>query len=188
MRKEGKEENDLSHMNYEQRESFKNEYVYMYSRYNIHWKYSITLTFKYPVSDEKFELSRIVNDFISILSSRVFGKRSNKRIRMIPFKETHQSGHHHLHITMEDVESRMSDKRKENFVLKEEISKAWMNTSSKTTAPGRSLNLLFGDWFQDIYYEDGWLNYCLKETLKVNKKKDPTMTESHCLKGRKNEG
>lgn len=188
MKEEGKEENDLSHMDYEQRELFKNGYAYMYSDNNIHWKYSITLTFRYPVSDEKFELSRIANDFISILSSRVFGKRSNKRIRMVPLKETHESGYPHLHITMEDVESRMSDKRKENFVLREEISKAWMNTSSKTTAPGRSLNLLFGDWFNDIYYEDGWLHYSLKEITRGDKKKDPSMIESLCLTGRKNEG
>lgn len=170
---------NLAHLTPEQRSNYKKEMIDALSQYK--WAYFVTLTFMHDVSGE-MEVSTIINRFVGKLSAAAYGSRSKKRVRIAAVLERFDSGRIHIHLLMEDVVSRIvNQEKRNNFNVRHEVAKAWVNCHYKTTSPSRAASQK-GSWFQQVYDAPEVLDYMTKD---VRKGSDPILHEELSLRGRR---
>lgn len=170
---------DLSYMNEKQVEEFRKKTISLIN--SNEWFYFFTLTFKHQVKC-RIQASGIVEKFINVLSAIAFGSRSKKRVNCFPVIEYHKSGLLHVHILLENIASRITNKKKaQDFHLPEKVHEAWMHCSSKTASPLKSV-AVGNRWFCKIDDIGGLANYITKE---MEQKINPVLIEQININGRR---
>jgi hypothetical protein len=123
--------------------------------------YIITLNFNNLKDDLKAQ--DLIRLFLRSVDSRVFGRRSEKSVRMVVSLERHKFEGYHLHILSEDPRNRVDfPEKKLNLDFKELIKTCWEGVGDKAakismSCPDKT------SWFKEIYHLDGAIEYLTKE-------------------------
>lgn len=145
------------------------------------WDYFVTLNFKSGSrTDEMVE--RVVLKFVGILSKKVFGARSRKRVKVFAVHEKHQSGGSHVHLLLEDPRIRQCQNRTllSGKEIRSHVLDAWKESHSSTGTPMLSNS---EEWFKPVTDIGGAIGYMLKQ---FNKSYSPVLWSALSLDGRRN--
>lgn len=130
-----------------------NEYLTHYE-----WRYFITLTFSKEVTESTADA--MLDSFLRRLHSWVFGKKSKKRLALVPFLEQNYYDGLHLHILLEDPSLRTG--RGPAQTLRQTIQRIWETTDG----PSGKITVSCPDgasWFEEVHAPGGAVSYCLKQ-------------------------
>lgn len=145
------------------------------------WDYFVTLNFKSGSRTNEM-VERVVLRFVGILSKKVFGARSRKRVKVFAVHEKHQSGGSHVHLLLEDPRLRQCQNRipLSSKEIKSYVLKAWKESHSSTGTPMLSNS---EEWFKPISDVGGVIGYMLKQ---LNQSYSPVLWSALSLDGRRN--
>lgn len=147
------------------------------------WDHFLTLTFKYPVYDEK-KVSQAVNRFINKLSERAYGDRSRKRVVAFPIIEKHVDDSFHVHVMIQDPFSRiLKPERKKSFRLRDAVITAWLQASS--SSGNLALSSSGDEWIKPIDDVRETVQYMLKRYRPKSESSTVILWEEASLSGRK---
>lgn len=133
------------------------------------WRYLVTLTFRTPVTEQAADA--MLDSFLKRLRNRVYGKKSKKKLNVVPFLEKNDYDGLHVHLLVEDASKR--SQREEARLLHKTVQYVWETTEG----PVGRINVSCPDgasWFKDIDNTDGAVNYCLKQV-----KRNPDVVRWH---------
>lgn len=144
------------------------------------WRYFITLNFKSGRRSDEMVESAVLR-FVGLLSKRLFGSRSSKRVKIFAVHERHQSGGSHVHLLLEDPRLRRhcGGKALNDEELKESVVESWISAHASTGVPILS-NV--NEWFKPVYDVRGALGYMLKSTTAAY---SPALWTASSLDGRR---
>ena len=92
------------------------------------WDYFISLTFNTPTNYHKAHSA--CSRFIKKLNNRVFGKRSNKSVCVLPVLEEHRYEGYHCHFLVKDPKGRSATRTDTDF--RNEVKRAWEEATPYT--------------------------------------------------------
>jgi hypothetical protein len=123
--------------------------------------YLITLNFNNLKDDLKAQ--DLIRVFLRSVDSRIFGKKSEKSVRMVVSLERHKFEGYHLHILSEDPRNRTDfPESKLKLDYKDLIKACWEDAGSKAAKISMSCPDQYS-WFKDIYDLGGAIEYITKE-------------------------
>jgi hypothetical protein len=128
------------------------------------WEYFITLNFK-SIRSEPIART-IIEKFLKELSMLIFGKKSNKALKVAVSLEKHKKGGLHVHLVTENPTRRMNNIDRANKLnIKDVVKTCWEHTDKGTA----KIDISCKDkesWFKNVYEQEGVLFYITKEIPK----------------------
>jgi len=128
---------------------------------SIEWKYFITLTFRYDVSEEKAD--RLLKTYRNRLLVNVFGRRSKKRFSFVSFLERCCAGRVHYHILIDDPSIITNSYAALNI---KELSRVIWTTIDKCAGDPLLTDKSDSEWFKVLDTDADRsmvVSYCLKQ-------------------------